>query len=408
MKKLFLLLLATIFLVFNSYTQVLKKLGDKVKNKSEQKADQKVDQEIDKGLDKADDGTKKKENNSSATNNTNSGKDTSVAPIPAPTALKVYSNYDFVPGDNILFEDHFTDDQDGEFATHWELKSGQAVLNKINGELAMHLTDGNYAVVLPRMKTEKYLSDPFTLEFDWYHAPGAYGVIVQLRSFDKELGFDRQSEISIQPAEIGFSGTTSNVSLSKSLSDELRESIDNSWHHVAIAVKNRQLKIYLDQNRILVVPDTKEDYTNIDFAGIGDEKNPVVFKNVRLASGGNMNMIGKKFTDSKIITHGINFDYNKAVLRPESMGTLNMIVQVLKDNPEIKFEVGGHTDSDGADDYNLKLSQQRADAVKDQLIKMGIEAARLSAKGYGETKPISDNTTLEGKANNRRVEFVKM
>jgi len=285
---------------------------------------------------------------------------------------------------------------------------GQAVLNKINGELALHLTDGNYAVVLPRMKTEKYLSDPFTLEFDWYHVPGAYGVIVQLKSFDKELGFDRQSEISIQPGEIGFNGTTSNISLSKSLTDELHESLDNSWHHVAIAIKNRQMKIYLDQYRILVVPDTKEDYTNIDFAGIGDEKNPIVFKNVRLASGGNMNMIGKKFTDSKIVTHGINFDYNKAVLKPESMGTLNMILQVLKDNPEIKFEVGGHTDSDGADDYNLKLSQQRADAVKDQLIKMGVEASRLSAKGYGETKPISDDTTLEGKANNRRVEFVKM
>jgi OOP family OmpA-OmpF porin len=410
MKKLLLLLPAIFFLVFNSYSQVLKKLGDKVKNKSEQKADQKVDQEIDKGLDKTDDASKKKENNSSTTNdaNSNSAKDTSATPVPAATTLKVYSNYDFVPGDKILFEDHFTDDQDGEFATHWELKSGQAVLNKINGELALHLTDGNYAVVLPRMKTEKYLSDPFTLEFDWYHVPGAYGVIVQLKSFDKELGFDRQSEISIQPGEIGFNGTTSNISLSKSLTDELRESLDNSWHHVAIAIKNRQMKIYLDQYRILVVPDTKEDYTNIDFAGIGDEKNPIVFKNVRLASGGNMNMIGKKFTDSKIVTHGINFDYNKAVLKPESMGTLNMILQVLKDNPEIKFEVGGHTDSDGADDYNLKLSQQRADAVKDQLIKMGVEASRLSAKGYGETKPISDNTTLEGKANNRRVEFVKM
>ncbi|TMI94279.1 MAG: OmpA family protein [Bacteroidetes bacterium] len=408
MKKLLLLSPAIFFLVFNSYSQVLKKLGDKVKNKSEQKADQKVDQEIDKGLDKTDDASKKKENNSTTTSNTNSTKDTSATPVPAAPTLKVYSNYDFVPGDKILFEDHFTDDQDGEFATHWELKSGQAVLNKINGELALHLTDGNYAVVLPRMKTEKYLSDPFTLEFDWYHVPGAYGVIIQLKSFDKELGFDRQSEISIQPGEIGFNGTTSNISLSKSLTDELHESLDNSWHHVAIAIKNRQMKIYLDQYRILVVPDTKEDYTNIDFAGIGDEKNPIVFKNVRLASGGNMNMIGKKFTDSKIVTHGINFDYNKAVLKPESMGTLNMILQVLKDNPEIKFEVGGHTDSDGADDYNLKLSQQRADAVKDQLIKMGVEASRLSAKGYGETKPISDDTTLEGKANNRRVEFVKM
>jgi outer membrane protein OmpA-like peptidoglycan-associated protein len=84
-----------------------------------------------------------------------------------------------------------------------------------------------------------------------------------------------------------------------------------------------------------------------------------------------------------------------------------MIVQVMNDNPDIKFEVGGHTDADGADDYNLKLSQQRADAVKEQLIKLGIAAARLTAKGYGETKPIGDNNSLDGKANNRRVEFVK-
>ena len=158
---------------------------------------------------------------------------------------------------------------------------------------------------------------------------------------------------------------------------------------------------------MLVVPDTKTDFYSVGFGGIGAEENPIVFKNIRIASGGNMNMIGKKFTESKIITHGINFDVNKATIKPESMGTLNMIVGILKDNPDIKFEVGGHTDTDGADDYNLKLSQQRADAVRDQLIKMGVDASRLTAKGYGETKPISDNNSLEGKANNRRVEFVK-
>src|SRR6476620_4115843 len=104
-----------------------------------------------------------------------------------------------------------------------------------------------------------------------------------------------------------------------------------------------------------------------------------------------MNMIGKKFTETKFVTHGINFDVDKATIKPESMGTLNMIVQILKDNPEIKFEIDGHTDNSGTPTHNLSLSQQRATAVKDQLVKLGVDAARLSTKGFGDTKPIGDN-----------------
>src|SRR5665647_3953105 len=84
-------------------------------------------------------------------------------------SLKDYHNYDFVPGDKILFEDNFVGDQDGEFPSHWELKGGQAVLNKApTGEEALFLTDGNYVVVSPRMKTQNYLTDPFTIEYDFF------------------------------------------------------------------------------------------------------------------------------------------------------------------------------------------------------------------------------------------------
>jgi outer membrane protein OmpA-like peptidoglycan-associated protein len=89
------------------------------------------------------------------------------------------------------------------------------------------------------------------------------------------------------------------------------------------------------------------------------------------------------------------------------MGALNEISKLMKEHSDLKFEIDGHTDSDGNDDANMKLSQSRANAVKDQLVKMGIDESRLTTKGFGETKPIDKNDSAEGKANNRRVEFVK-
>jgi OOP family OmpA-OmpF porin len=324
--------------------------------------------------------------------------------------LKVYQNYDFVPGDKILFEDNFTGDQDGEFPAHWELKSGQAVLNKTpTGDEALFLTDGNYAVVAPRMKTEKFLTDPFTIEYDFFaQTEGSFGVIVIFKGFDKNEGFDREAQLHISFAEVNFAPWAGEGFSKGTAGADWTENFRNKWHHIAIACKNHQLKVYMDQTRILVVPDTHGNFDSATFGGIGDEKNPIIFKNVRIASGGAMNMIGKKFTESKIITHGINFEVDKARIKPESMGTLNMIVQVMKDNPDIKFEVDGHTDNSGTPSHNLALSQQRANAVKNQLRNMGIDESRLTAKGFGDTKPVDNNATLEGKANNRRVEFVKI
>ena len=106
------------------------------------------------------------------------------------------------------------------------------------------------------------------------------------------------------------------------------------------------------------------------------------------------------------ILEKVYFETNRATIQKRSHSVLEQVASLLEANPDIELmRVQGHTDSRGDEEYNLKLSQQRAVSVKEFLIDEGIDPTRLSARGYGETHPISDNDTEEGRAENRRVEF---
>jgi outer membrane protein OmpA-like peptidoglycan-associated protein len=108
----------------------------------------------------------------------------------------------------------------------------------------------------------------------------------------------------------------------------------------------------------------------------------------------------------KLTLEGVNFDNDRAVLRPEAYGILDRAAASLKEWGDVKVEVAGHTDSSNNDDYNQALSQRRAEAVRSYLIIKGVSANRLTAKGYGESQPVADNGTEEGRFKNRRVELV--
>lgn len=108
----------------------------------------------------------------------------------------------------------------------------------------------------------------------------------------------------------------------------------------------------------------------------------------------------------KLVMEGVNFDFDKAVIRQEDIPKLDRDVATLKEWGDVKVEVAGHTCNIGTDEYNLGLSQRRAEAVRDYLISHGVSADRLTAKGYGESQPIADNSTREGRIQNRRVELV--
>jgi OOP family OmpA-OmpF porin len=104
-----------------------------------------------------------------------------------------------------------------------------------------------------------------------------------------------------------------------------------------------------------------------------------------------------------ITLEGVNFAFNKADLTPDSRPILDTVADGLKKHPRVKVEIQGHTDSVGRAEYNLKLSQRRAQTVQNYLLADGVSADQLMAKGYGETQPVASNATDEGRAKNRRV-----
>ncbi len=110
--------------------------------------------------------------------------------------------------------------------------------------------------------------------------------------------------------------------------------------------------------------------------------------------------------DTRVILHNLFFEFNSAVIKPESQPVIEDLYRFLLDNPEVRIQIAGHTDNIGSDEYNKRLSENRAKAVHDALVKKGIEPERLSWVGKGAADPLESNNTEEGRAVNRRVEFI--
>ncbi len=134
---------------------------------------------------------------------------------------------------------------------------------------------------------------------------------------------------------------------------------------------------------------------------------PLYVTNLRIAKGA-VPLYDRMMSDGKFITYGITFDVGKSVIKPESMGEINRIVELMNQNPDLRFSVEGHTDSTGNAASNQTLSEARSAAIVAKLVEMGISADRLTSSGKGQNNPIADNATDEGRAKNRRVEFVKI
>ena len=180
--------------------------------------------------------------------------------------------------------------------------------------------------------------------------------------------------------------------------------------HVAIWRQKNRIRLYLNDEKMWDLPRAFQpgvEYRLILETGACENSTPFI-GNFRIAQGA-PDTRNKLITEGRLVTRGILFDSGSDRIKAESYGTLKDIATVLSENAGVRVRIIGHTDSDGEDAVNLELSKRRAAAVKEVLrSEFAIDAARLETDGKGESLPAGPNDTPQGKANNRRVEFVKL
>lgn len=419
-----------IFSSANSFAQIKVDVKKKVNQQANQRANQRTNDAIDKGFDKIEEGIgnvfKKKDKPKTDEEQPEERKQVSAKaekttpqeePTPAeqPKPQLTWAKYDFVPGTEIIFEDNLEGEQNGEFPSKWDLVQGNfenASFDSSNVIYHMKCNMNGGGGIVPMLKNAKedYLPEEFTIEFDAYFTENHGGnYVIYFGDYKNQAKLDKEYLIGkkwIRIAKNSVEGENFETNFYPGYKSGLYDNTPK-WRHVAISFNKRALKVYLDDARVLNIPNLGYNPTGFSIGKQSVEgKDPGYTKNFRIAKGA-VPLYDKFLTDGKFVTTGIKFDVNKATIKPESMGTINYVAKMMSDHPELKFSVEGHTDSDGEDAANQKLSEARAKAVVAKMTELGIADERLTSKGHGESKPMTGNDTPEGKAQNRRVEFVK-
>lgn len=420
------LFFTALFICFNANSQVLKRLGDRAKQKVENVAGKKVDGAIDDATD-----GKKKTPADKPAGNENASKDetTTTTSAAANTSLKAYSKYDFVPGEKTIAFDNFERVNIGDFPTNWNTDaSGEVVtLSGKEGKWLKINTGGEYFA-----EFINGIPENSTLEFDLgsnndysWGSSSMYLYIASLEDrnrfnntgyYGKHLSFELHPMLGEQNKVGGVHFRTNNSTSKIDNRSNIKnwDNQNNLFAHVSLWRQGQRLRMYVNGDKVMDLPrafDVDGKYTDVIFHTNAIQQNKgdyLVLSNIRLATGA-PDTRNKLVSEGKWVTTGILFDVNSDKIKSESYGTLKEIAGVLTENPSIKVKIIGHTDSDGDDNANLELSKKRSTAVKAALVKeFGINEASLETDGKGESVPVDKNTTSEGKANNRRVEFVKI
>lgn len=434
MKKQFLFLLLLLGISSISFGQlgdVLKRSAAEGARQGAQNATEKTaGKVVDKTLDKLFGGKKNKKSKEpiDTTGQNKENTKTDTAPIAVKEkaesgSLKTYSKYDFIPGEKIMGYDDFSQDAIGDFPAKWTTNASGEIMTVENKE-GRWLNLSKEGFYLPEFV--RSLPENFTVEFELLFIPPASrqgpntaNLSFQLINKPGKSAFEYapdRSYFELNPymSNIGIGAYTKNGE--KLLSNEFNvNGLDRNKvfsYHIAVWRQKNRMRVYLNETKVvdapsLIAPDI--NYNAIRFAtSLNNDGSTWLVSNFKYASG-LPDTRNKLISEGKFSTTGILFDINSATIKASSYATLKDIATVLKENEAVKVKIIGHTDSDGDNSANLELSKRRSESVKATLVnEFGIPESRMQTDGMGETKPVAPNTTNEGKAQNRRVEFIRL
>lgn len=399
--------------------------------KAEEKTSEGVSQGIDEGISRIKSLFKKK-NKKSGRNDSEIVDDTptpSEEPVnaeadqtsqvtPEVSPFGIYTKFTFEPGNEILFYDEFEKDAIGDFPAQWETNgSGEVVTNSLYGGKWFSIT--GRAGYLP---TTDELPENYTLEFDVLtnkfsdNNGASFLTISFLKKKSYGLGAaggHAHLQITLNKSagmNIGNTGAESTPRIGSKLN---RKFTLDTLVHFSIAVNKNRLRVWMEENKIADVPSllvgNMGRYILFTTYGINAEQGrTLLLSNIKIAAA-KEDMRSKLLDGGRFSTTGIYFNTDEVNIKPESFGIIKSVADYLKENPGVRIQIIGHTDAQGEADYNQQLSEKRAQAVVKALVEQfAIDGSRLSAAGKGETEPVDENNTEKGRANNRRVEFVKI
>ena len=305
-----------------------------------------------------------------------------------------WANYDFIPGEKPLVVTDFSTDVVGDFPRKLESVAGNWEIVEVEGARWLRGNGNPNQFIVPAGGP---MPARWTLEFELLGTAGECWVYPGGITEDPYLIFSPRHDG-------GFRRANGGVTRVEAKSDD---GIGKPYH-ARIMVDGQYVKAYINEKRTVNVPNlTHPRGTGVLVWCDGTEDDPMFVRNVRLAGG------GRKLYDvlaesGRVATQGIYFDTGSDVVRPESTPTLKEIAAMLSEHADLQLTIEGHTDNVGAAASNLSLSQKRAEAVRAVLVsQFGVDGARLTAKGLGQTVPAAPNSTPEGRQQNRRVELVK-